>query len=496
MRKEILVFTILMIVAGFAYADRTTYDETKTQIAHEMPVAPVIDGVIEPEAWIYAGGSYTDGTNSYWQFAYTEDLDKQHEFKAGLDDDYIKGAHIDNGGQGPLFAEDFGAQIYVGYDDEYLYVAVRVTDDILWDDSAEAGSENGSTWTDDSVEIFVDGDNSNYDVRDTAGDKPEGWSTGGQYVITINNAYRQAEAGNPGFGPDEAWYAHCEWNEAGTGYEAEFRISLSILGDPQPGDIIGFDVCVNDDDTGGDTVDNQYVWSGNTHVEATYGNLLLGKRTYTAPEASAPTVDGVIGADEYGNAPKVDVTTFTGVYDIPAGDDGWALGDHDFSFQVVHDADTIYVGVTVVDDIVSTDSAEAGSEDGSTWEDDSVEIFFDADDSNDPGRGALEYEGQFVLSANGAWRDNEANNPTFGIDADWYAASSTTDAGYSVEFKIPKATLGTDLTTMGFTIGSNDDDGMDRQSQLSWDGRAHTENTYGDLILSTGGTSLSDWSLY
>jgi cellulose/xylan binding protein with CBM9 domain len=495
MRKGIFVLAFLMLASGFAMADRTTYDETKTQMAFELPQAPVIDGVIEPEEWMWAGGSYGDGTNSYWAIQFDENIDKLHEFKAGLDDDYTRGAHIDNAGQGPLYTEDFGAMIYAGYDDAYLYVAVRVVDDILYDDSAEAGSANGSTWEDDSIEVFVDGDNSNYELRDTAGDKPEGWSTGGQYVITINNAYREAEAGDPGFGPDAAWYAQSQMNDAGTGYDAEFRISLSLLGDPKPGDIIGFDVCINDDDDGAG-VENQYVWSGNTHVESTYGNLLIGKKTYVAPEAAAPTVDGTIGANEYADAPKAEVTTFTGVYDIPSGDDGWALGDHDYSFQVVHDADAIYVGLTMVDDIITTDSAEANTEDGSTWEDDSVEIFFDADDSNDTGRGVLLFEGQFVLTPNGAWRDAEANEPVFGADLDWFAATSTTSTGYQMEFKFLKATFGTDLTTMGFTVGVNDDDGMNRQAQLSWCGRAHSEITYGDLVLSTGGTSVSEWSLH
>ena len=43
------------------------------------------------------------------------------------------------------------------------------------------------------------------------------------------------------------------------------------------------------------------------------------------------------------------------------------------------------MAVDVRDDKIVTDSAEAGSEDGQTWVDDSVEIFFDVDDSNDAG---------------------------------------------------------------------------------------------------------------
>ena len=59
-----------------------------------------------------------------------------------------------------------------------------------------------------------------------------------------------AVAGNPGYGETAAWFAVT--TVTATGYDAEFRISLAILGNPKPGDIIGFNVAVNDDDDGGD----------------------------------------------------------------------------------------------------------------------------------------------------------------------------------------------------------------------------------------------------
>lgn len=103
---------------------------------------------------------------------------------------------------------------------------------MIRDDSAEAGSRNGATGEDDSVEVFVDGDNSNFATRDATGSNPEIVASGGQFVITVNNAYREAEAGNPGYGPDAAWFARTTKTEAG--YDAEFRISLKTLGNPQP----------------------------------------------------------------------------------------------------------------------------------------------------------------------------------------------------------------------------------------------------------------------
>lgn len=478
--------------ASIAVADRQTFDETKTRIALPLPTAPTIDGVIdlENESWTYAGGSSAGAP--YWTMRFNED-----------EEDFIRGASIDNGGPGPFAADDFGADIYIGYDDENLYIAVRVIDDFIITDSAEAESVNGNTWQDDSIEVFVDGDNSNFDTRDTTGTNAELVDTGGQFVVTANNAIRHAEAGNPSYGVDGEWYGLAAVAANGN-IEYEVRISLDKLGNPQPGDIIGFDINVNDADSDGDIVDNQYIWSGDTHVESTYGNLVLGPRSYTAPMVStAPTVDGTISAGEYGDAETISITSYTGNYDID--DNGfeaaaltWPLGDHDWNAWVVHDDSAIYVAVDVIDDVIVTDTAEAGTEDGNTWEDDSVEIFFDSDNSDDNGRNTENlFEGQFVFTPNGAWRDAEANNPTFGENDDWFAATSTTATGYQIEFAVQESALFEPADVLGFDIAVNDEDAEIRKTQIAWNGRPHTERSYGNLTLAgDGGTFVSDWSLY
>jgi hypothetical protein len=157
---------------------------------------------------------------------------------------------------------------------------------------------------------------------------------------------------------------------------------------------------------------------------------------------------------------------------------------------VVHDATAVYVAVDVSDDQVVNDSAESGTEDGTTWEDDSVEIFFDANNDKQLARGAEEFEGQYVLTANGAWRDHEANNPLFGAENDWFAATSKTAKGYQIEFKVNKSALlnPADGAVLGFHIAQNDDDGAGRRAQLGWSGRAHSEFTYGSLTLAGGGS--------
>jgi hypothetical protein len=461
-----MLLTSMATLTGFSQA----LDDTKTQMALPLPAAPVIDGVLNAGEWAYAGGA----SQNYWRVI----------FDANLEDFYRGGGPGDGNPLEPVDATDLQYNIYAGVHGNNLYIAVEVADDWINNDGAEPGSENGQTWTDDSVEIFIDGDNSNLEVRSTDGN-PAVIDTGGQFVITANNAYRQAEAGDPGYGPDAAWYARTALTD--TGYVAEFRISLDIIGKPKPGSAIGFTVGVNDDDAIGDAgSERQILWTGTPHTEATYGNLIIGERTYTAPKTTAPAVDGKVSAAEYAGAETIVLNRHTGMYHIGVGDDEWPTSDHSLQAWVVHDTAAIYVGVVAVDDAVFTDSAEAGSEDGQTWVDDSIEVFFDANDSNDLTRDpASLYEGQFVITPNGARRDAEANNPTWGPNAHWFGAATKTDTGYQIEFKVTKeALLGiTDGARVGFNIAMNDDDGSGRKSQLNWAGNPHQEFSYGALIL-------------
>lgn len=469
MRYSLTLPTLLILGAWISHADRVTFDPTKTQIALPLDTAPIIDGVIETTEWERAAGA----PGNSWSALPDVNLE-----------DGIRGGQLGDVATPPVDNADLGFTIYAGYDAQNLYIAVRVTDSVLMNDDAAADSANLTTWMDDGVEVFVDGDNSNFESRDTSGTNPEVVGTGGQFVITANNAYRDQEAGNPGYGESAAWYARVVPNDDGTGYQAEFRISLASLGNPKPGDIIGFTVGVNDDDDGAGS-ERQLMWVGSPHTEVTYGNLVLGGRSYEAPKTAAPTVDGIINAAEYAGAAEIRIDPHTAIWDIPSGDDTFEGTDLGYSAWVIHDADSVYVAMDVTDDNRVNDSAEAGSEDGTTWEDDSVEIFFDANHDRELGQGTLGFEGQYVFTANGAWRDAEAHNPTFGANGDWFAATTVTDHGYQVEFRIKKSALSNpaDGALMGFNLAQNDDDGLGRQAQAGWSGRAHSEFTYGTLKL-------------
>jgi hypothetical protein len=440
-----------------------------------MDTAPIIDGVINSGA----GEEWSQVVSTSWSLTVGEE-------------DILGGAL--GGGELPTDDTDLSATIFAGIADEHLYIAVQVLDDDISTDTVEAGSENGNTWQDDGIEIFIDGDNSNWDSRETSGTNPDVVATGGQFVITANNAYRHAEAGakdsefEKQFNPSSGWFAETKIVE-GEGYHAEFRFPLAMIGNPQQGEHIGFTVRVNDEDGGGNATQSVITWVGVDHVESTFGNLVIGHRLYEGIKASPPVIDGKVNDDEYPGAEVVEVNSSTGIFVV--GDDSQEE-DNRYAWRLTHDQEAIYVGVKVWDTQIVADTAEANSEDGQTWVDDSVEIFFDSNESNKADRGQPadeEYDGQFVFTTNGAWRDNEANNPTYGEDADWWAQSTVADDGmsYEIEFVVKKATLvGGDIEDeqMGFNININDDDaGGGRKLQLNWDGVPHFEDSYGSLVL-------------
>jgi len=313
---------------------------------------------------------------------------------------------------------------------------------------------------------------------------------GGQFVITANNAYREEEAGNPGYGENAAWFAKTIRTDVG--YTAEFRISLKTLGDRKPGDVLGFTVAVNDDDGGGATAEAQLSWKGKPHEPVTYGNLVLGPQSYTMFKVTTPpNPDGKINPNEYAGAAEIRVNAKTGVVYIPGADDDLPVTDLEYKAWAVHDNDAIYIAVDLTDEKISTDqSNDEQKPDLPTWEDDSVELFFDVDNSKNFGGSTAQaagvFEGQYTQTHKGFFFDGSPSKEAQkGVH--WFGNGSLTTSGYQVEFKIPKTSLGApkDDTSIGFHIAVNDDDGVGDYSHVGWTGQAHHEYTYGSLIFSS-----------
>jgi hypothetical protein len=153
------------------------------------------------------------------------------------------------------------------WDTEYLYVLVDVNDETLVQDSDPAEG-----WSDDRVEIFVDGDNSKDDVTDMENDY--------QYCFRWNYAEVETPVewyfrNDPKDSLEGVEYAVAE---TGDGYLFEIKLPWSTLigGPPQEYQFIGIEVMIGDDDDGGGR-DTQLSWSegARPHVPSGWGTAQL-----------------------------------------------------------------------------------------------------------------------------------------------------------------------------------------------------------------------------
>ncbi len=154
---------------------------------------------------------------------------------------------------------DNTAYFGVLWDENYLYVGVKVKDANLVNDGRVA-------WHNDGVEICINGNNnkgSGFDLHDR------------QFIKTYNSYWIQEKEG---YNKD----VKQGWALTDDGYSMEFAIpwnNFSVT--PAAGNKIGFDMAVNDDDNGG-YCDGQLLWSGNSNYykdPSLWGELLLSAET-------------------------------------------------------------------------------------------------------------------------------------------------------------------------------------------------------------------------
>jgi len=142
----------------------------------------------------------------------------------------------------PSNDEDFSASYKALFDDKNLYVLVNVTDDSLKNDSSDF-------WLDDSVEVFVDADN----------------SKSGSYGDNDYQFHFGWAESNPSMGESQhnkTGGVEFAVGRADAGYRVEIKFPWATLGvEPSVGKKIGLDVHVNDDDDGGER-DTKLTWRG------------------------------------------------------------------------------------------------------------------------------------------------------------------------------------------------------------------------------------------
>ena len=158
------------------------------------------------------------------------------------------------------------------WDNTYLYVGIEVLDNELFHDSNKEAD-------DDSVEIYIDGNNEHnkkYDSNDR------------QFIKRWNDSALFEQNGNT-TGVLHGWAA------IPGGYSVEIAVPWSNLGTtPATGITIGFSVGCNDDDDGGES-EGQAVWAGTANNDkdtSAFGDIVLGEESIPTP-TSLPTPIGV-----------------------------------------------------------------------------------------------------------------------------------------------------------------------------------------------------------
>ena len=197
-------------------------------IAYPATVPPVLDGRL-------LAGEYAEAVPVYVELSAPDRL-------PGI------GLNWDDPPDGPA---DLSFTTFALYTPDDLFIAVDVADDAHHDDSDQI-------WQNDSVELYIDGDLAANDLGvhwDYA--SPEGF----QLLIDLRD-----EIGGWGIPFDQDWFATTRTYEGG--YVAEFRIPLTSIDTedgpgvthPAPGDQIGLNISVNDDDDGGPK-EHYGIWS-------------------------------------------------------------------------------------------------------------------------------------------------------------------------------------------------------------------------------------------
>ena len=195
------------------------------------------------------------------------------------------------------------------------------------------------------------------------------------------------------------------------------------------------------------------------------GPLTLQAQLFLVPKAIEPVqVDGQISAGEW-----EDAITNSKIENLVNGTvDG--IEDLSASVSVKWDETNLYFLFQLTDDVRSLDSTDGDPEVLNTFDDDSIEIYLDI---NNTKTGSLDqfnkrYQYRFIPQDDGEIESFPSLLPTEGIQL-----ATLGDQSYILEISMPWATLNFDNPVeghvMGFEVALNDDDDGDRRDgQLKW----------------------------
>jgi hypothetical protein len=147
---------------------------------------------------------------------------------------------------------DFSARFATQWDATGIYVLVEATDQLL------VPPDSTLTYHDDSIEVFVDMDSRHPQVDYNLQDLSEG-----QMFVAQTNAVNEISPNLRG------WTAAAYFASSTGKWWFEFALTWpdGVFPDPEAGDLLGFDVAADDEDspsTGGQDRENQLFWNDGT----------------------------------------------------------------------------------------------------------------------------------------------------------------------------------------------------------------------------------------
>ncbi len=327
---------------------------------------------------------------------------------------------------------DLFGSLRLMFDNDNLYLWLWVHDELI---------NPGTDWQYDGVELYFDADNSKTDGAYDGIDDVQ---------IRFNVGETTNDLIDVGYGTSSGWGYNKDdvefyIGETDIGWVLEAAMPLTDL-QLAAGSEFGFDCQINDADES--TRSNMYRWWSNNNDEwrnaSLFGTAYLeNKRVVNAdflevPKGTAPTIDGKMNAGEWKDAVQLCSNMLDNGQNI-----GFINGWEDTRSwgYLKHDATNLYLYFVMWDEYY-----DYAPDEGSNWEFDSMELYFDGDNSKTDGAydGVDDIQIRFNLGQEGT----ESIDVGYGTGSSWNWDKSTTqyvaaetELGWDLEIAIPLAEM-------------------------------------------------------
>lgn len=215
-------------------------------------------------------------------------------------------------------------------------------------------------------------------------------------------------------------------------------------------------------------------------------SISLNAQLFVVPKAKEPVeVDAQISVGEWEDA--ITNSKISNVIDEHGTIDG--VEDLSGSVSFKWDETYLYFLFQITDDVRSLDSTDGNPLQLNTWEDDSIEIYLDINNTKTGGldRSAKRYQYRFIPDAEGEIERFPDSLPT-----DGFQLATVGDSSYILEIAMPWDTLRLENPKEGHVLGfdvalNDDDDGQSRDGQITWYATESDDwedpSTWGSILL-------------